>query len=265
MAKRRADRPSRAETAAETRTALLEAGAALLREQPVGTLLNQITAASVAGRAGRTTGAFYHHWEDQESYQRELVRYALDSRRAMSTPVAAQEIHDALARGLALDELVRLAAGHNFALVRDNPYVPLQRALWAKHSQDEEIKQLLFDDYRNVTANLVPAYGALFEYLEVEPRPPFTVELFAVTLTALVEGFTQRAAVEPDAVPLTLPPLKSDGDPWDLFSSLVLALIPMMTMPKADSAKTEEALRGRQDVRALVAGLYGPQSSGDAS
>ena len=56
------ERLSRREAAEQTRVELLEAGADLLREEPVGDILSQVKVADVARRAGgRSIGAVYHH------------------------------------------------------------------------------------------------------------------------------------------------------------------------------------------------------------
>ncbi len=249
MAQGRSTRRSRAEAAAETRRALLEAGAELLCEQPVGALLSQVTALEVARRARRTTGAFYHHWEDQESYQQELLAYTLDPERINSTARTADTVTAALQQRVPLEELVRRAARENFDVVSENPYVPLNLALWAKQAQDEKVRALLRDQYQAVRARLVPIYEALFEMIGVVPRPPFTVDMFAVTLNALVEGLVIRAAVDPDAVPRDLPPAEPGTEAWDLFSAVVLALVPVMTMPRVSGG---DCTLKQEDIRVLV-------------
>src|SRR5438309_11360425 len=89
----------KAEVSAETRAALLDAGAGLLREEPVGSVLSQITARAVAERAGRTTGAFFHHWRSQEAYQRDLLAYVLDPERIASVAEAGDAISAGLRAG----------------------------------------------------------------------------------------------------------------------------------------------------------------------
>ncbi|TFV53976.1 hypothetical protein E4P41_20290 [Geodermatophilus sp. DF01-2] len=229
----------------ETRDALLEAGAALLREQPVGAVLTQVKAQPVAQRAGRTIGAFYHHWSSQEAYHRDLLAYVLDPQRLLSTAAAADTVLADLPRGLPLEEVVRRAARRNFEIVRANPYVPLILALWGKQAQDERVRELLRAHYRSVTDRLVPVYRTLFDAYGLTMRPPYTVEMFAATLTALVEGLTVRAAVEPEVVPLDLPHAgdlsaapgagAAGAAPWDLFSATVVGILRAMTMP-ADPA-----------------------------
>lgn len=217
---------ARAAASAETRAALLEAGASLLRDQPVGSVLSQVTGRAVAERAGRTTGAFFHQWESQEAFHRELMSYILDPARMPSTADAAQAITAGLRSGSPPDELLRQAAEANFAGVRADPYVPLWLALWTKHVGDEHITGLLRDNYHAVTAQLIPLFAGLLQASGRAMRPPFTVETMAVTATALVQGLSLRAAIDPDAVPTGRPGSGPDAPSpaWDLFGTLIVEL-----------------------------------------
>jgi AcrR family transcriptional regulator len=235
----RGRRPTKAETSAETRASLLEAGADLLREQPVGDVLTQVKARLVAQRAGRTIGAFYHHWDTQDAYQRDLLAYVLDPARIPSTGEAVEAVAAGFRHGLPAAEMLRVAARQNFESVQADPYVPLWSALWARHT-DDHVRTLLHDHYGAVTAQLLPVYEALFAAFGRVPRPPFTTEMFAVAVTALNQGLAMRVAIEPGAVPVDLPappaaapPEDGDAVPahWDLFGALVLTLLDAMTEP----------------------------------
>lgn len=260
MARRDPTAPTKAEAAATTRADLLEAGFQLLQEQPVGTILTQVKATEIARRAGRTIGAFYHHWPDQQAYQRDLIEHVLSPDRLLSTAVAEESVRSNLAAGLPMEEIIRRGARANFETVRDDPTVPLFMALWSKQATDDHIRKQLRQHYQQVTDQLVPVYAAFFDAQGWEPRPPFTLETFASTLTALVEGLTVRAAVDPDAVPFDLPPVQAaarmpldgqlDQGSWDLFSTVVLALIPSMTVPK--QKRDPDVWLDHEDVRGLV-------------
>jgi AcrR family transcriptional regulator len=228
----RAGGGSKAAASAETRGALLEAGAALLREDPVGSVLSQITGRAVAERAGRTTGAFFHQWPTQEAFHRDLMSYILDPARIPSTAEAAGAILAGLNSGLPADELLRRAAEDNFAGVRADPYVPLWFALWAKHAGDEHITELLRGNFRAVTAQVVPLFAGLLQASGRAMRPPFTVETMAVTATALVQGLALRAAVDPAAVPMAgRDAASSDAATWDLFGTSIVELFRAVTEP----------------------------------
>jgi AcrR family transcriptional regulator len=222
---------AKAAVSAETRRELLEAGASLLREYPVGSVLSQITGRAVAERAGRTTGAFFHQWETQDAFHRDLMRYILVPARMPSTAEAAHAILAGLESGVRPDDLLRGAAEANFAGVRADPYVPLWLALWTKHRGDEHITGLLRENYSAVTAQVIPLFAGLLEASGRSMRPPFTVETMAITATALVQGLSLRAAVDPEAVPTGGPDSAADGvtPGWDLFGTLLVELFRAVT------------------------------------
>lgn len=221
---------SKADASARTRADLLEAGAALLREQPVGSVLSQVTGRAVAHRAGRTTGAFFHQWPTQDAFHRDLTAYILDPARIPSTAEAVGSITAGLADGQPVDAVLQGAALANFAGVRADPFVPLWFALWSKHHGDDHLTELLRGNYRAVTGGLTPLFEAMLEVSGRRMRAPFTVESLAVTSTALVQGLALRVAVDPDAVPTGAPgaPGEDDAD-WDLFSSLLVAIFRAVT------------------------------------
>jgi AcrR family transcriptional regulator len=227
----RRGRPTKAEASAETRAALLDAGAELLREEPVGTVLSQIKAPVVAQRAGRTTGAFYHHWDSQDAYQRDLLAYVLDPARIPSTSEAIAGITAGLQHGMSAEDVLRSATSGLFASVRADPYVPLWFALWARQGQDPAVHDLLLEHYRTVTRQLLPLYAALFAAVGRQLREPFTAEMFAVAITGVVQGLALRVAVEPDVVPLSMPSPATDDGSWDLFGTLFWTLMQSMSEP----------------------------------
>src|SRR4051812_36907967 len=151
----------KAGVSAETRAALLEAGAALLRDEPVGEVLSQLTGRAVAERAGRTTGAFFHHWPSQAAYHRDLLAYVLDPARIPSTAEAADAILGGLEAGMDPVAVLALAARGNFESVRADPFVPLWNALWSSHGSDDYVHELLRMNFSSVTAQVVPLLEAV--------------------------------------------------------------------------------------------------------
>jgi hypothetical protein len=61
-------------------------------------------------------------------------------------------------------------------------------------------------------------------------QPPFTIETFAVLVTALVQGLNLRVAIEPEQVPVK-PLSEQPPDPtsWDLFGTTVEILFRSIT------------------------------------
>ncbi|NYJ05827.1 TetR/AcrR family transcriptional regulator [Petropleomorpha daqingensis] len=226
----------KAEASAETRATLLEAGAALLREQPVGDVLSQVTARAVVERVGRTTGAFFHQWPTLEAYHRDLVAYVLDPVRIESTAEAVAFITAALRSGQEPATVLHLAARGNFESVRADPYAQLWQALWSKHSQDEQVHASLRQNFDWVTDQVVPLLEACLAAAGRQMQPPFTVDSFAVVITALVQGLNLRWAIEPERVPVK--PLSERPDApeaqtsWDLFGTTVEILFRTITTPQ---------------------------------
>jgi AcrR family transcriptional regulator len=221
----------KAELSAETRAALLEAGAAVLREEPVGAVLSQLTARAVAERAGRTSGAFFHHWRSQAAYHRDLLAYVLDPVRIPSTAEAVGAILDGLAAGADPVGVLGAAARGNFESVRADPYVPLWYALWSVHGSDDYVTELLRQNFRWVTAQVAPLLDAVLAASGRRIRPPFTVDTYAVVITALVQGLALRVAIEPERVPVQPLGGSADGGSWDLFATTVETLFDAITEP----------------------------------
>jgi AcrR family transcriptional regulator len=217
----------KAEVSAETRAALLEAGAGLLREVPVGAVLSQLTARAVAERAGRTTGAFFHHWRNQEAYQRDLLAHILDPARIESTAEAVDAILGGLQSGADPVGVLGAAARGNFASVRVDPYVPLWNALWSRHGADPYVHELLRRNFASVTAQVAPVLEAVLAASGRRMRPPHTVDTLAVTVTALVQGLALRVAIEPERVPVG--GTGQDDGSWDLFATTVTTLFDAVT------------------------------------
>ena len=225
----------KAEVSAETRAALLEAGAALLREEPVGSVLSQLTARSVATRAGRTTGAFFHHWRSQEAYQRDLLAYVLDPARIEEVAEAGEAIREGLRSGGDPVRVLEETARENFQSMRADPYVPLWHALWAKHGSDAGVHELLRMHLRSVTGSVAALLDAVVTASGRRFRPPFTLDSLAVAVTAVAQGLELRVAIEPEGVPMHPPgspeERREDDGAWDLYSTTVRTLFEAFTEP----------------------------------
>jgi AcrR family transcriptional regulator len=227
----------KAEASAETRAALLEAGAALLREEPVGSVLSQLTARSVAARAGRTTGAFFHQWRSQEAYQRDLLAYVLDPERIASVAEAQDAILGGLRTATDPVRVLEDTARDNFQSMQADPYIPLWHALWAKHGSDRYVHDLLRHHIRSVTASVAALLDAVLTASGRRLRPPFTLDALAVAITAVAQGLELRVAIEPERVPMS--PLRgyaerADDGEWDLYATTVRTLFEAFTEPAGD-------------------------------
>lgn len=225
-------RRSRAEAGEQTRLALLAAGADLLREQPVGRILDQVTAPEVARRAGRTIGAFYHHWTDQDAYRRDLLNWVL-VHPAIPVAAALAEVSRALTDGTPAESLVRWSTRLGLQIALDRPEFALTVALSALARRDERTRELLGLHYARIDEAVVPVVETLLASQGWAPRPPFDVRALAMVFTALAEGLVLRAVADPGAVPQDLPDETGapEDDAWGLLGVTVFALLPMLTMP----------------------------------
>ena len=87
---------------------------------------------------------------------------------------------------------------------------------------------LLRQNFQWVTGQVAPVLEAVLEASGRRMCPPFTVDSFAVIITALVQGLALRVAIEPDRVPVGR---DDDGDSWDIFATTVTTLFEAITQP----------------------------------
>ena len=215
---------------------LLEAGADLLREEPVGDILSQVKVADVARRAGgRSIGAVYHHWRDQDSYRRDLLAYILDPGRYRgaheAAAMAATVCDGPVVARPPLEAAVRTMGNQLFDELKVNPWLVLQMALWSKQMTDPYVRRLLTELYQGIDANFEPLMDTALQAYGLRVKEPFDTHLLAVVLTALAEGLAMRWGVDPDAVPETIVEDAEAGGKSSLFAEAVLAFLGWATEP----------------------------------
>lgn len=215
---------------------LLEAGADLLREEPVGDILSQVKVADVARRAGgRSIGAVYHHWRDQDSYRRDLLAYILDPGRYRgaheAAAMAATVCDGPVVARPPLEAAVRTMGNQLFDELKVNPWLVLQMALWSKQMTDPYVRGLLKELYQGIDANFEPVMDTALQAYGLRVKEPFDTHLLAVVLTALAEGLAMRWGVDPDAVPETIVEDAEAAGKSSLFAEAVLAFLGWATEP----------------------------------
>lgn len=243
------------QAAEETIKAMLDVGEELLVEwlqsASTGGLLSNIKATDIARRVGKTTGSFFHWWPTQEAYREQLLEHLLsaDRMRELNVEGTLAAITEAVtARGRAeLSDVIRAGAAANFEdLGRGNEF-EIQMLLLAGRAGDPEISRALRAFYRALLEAFVPVYIDFLKVFRRRMRTPFTVENYAVTLTALAEGLHMRRLVDPDMVPDSmprppgaLPSPEGHGKEWSLFASVMYVLTEAMTEPDPEAGNTED-------------------------
>jgi AcrR family transcriptional regulator len=193
---------TREQMKAETRDALLNAGAELLRENgPVGEVRHQVHAQAVAKRAGKSTGAFYEHFDSQADFVAELIPWVLDAERYRRLQAETVDFVDQMASvNVHLEDLIRGGAAKNLADIADDPYFVIQIGMVARSEQDDEVRALLAKMYRDLNESYVGLYRRVLAGYGRRFRRGYSAEQLAVVLNAVVEGLAMRRLIDPDAV-----------------------------------------------------------------
>jgi hypothetical protein len=148
----------------------------------------------------------------------------------------------------------------DFEQIKHRTSLPVLLALWGKHRTDAAVRERLRERYHELDKQLIPLYDQILSENNLKIRSPFTVAMFAATMTALIEGMLIRWAVDPQAVPDKLAPSSEPPDaeldkgPWNLFAVAVLALVPCMTAP-IDARHDGPGFINDKDTRQLVRSL----------
>jgi BetI-type transcriptional repressor, C-terminal len=229
-----------------TRAALLDAATRLLFRSPAADPVGALRPMDVVRAADppRSNGAFYNIWPTQADFRRELLHHILSPARSElseeTTAAAARLFTDPRA---SLEQTFRLVANLNFdGLTRDTA-LRLKQALWTRHADDPDVRELLAGLYRGVSATLIPMYELLLVRSGRRMRAPFTLEHLATAVMGLAEGLYTRWAVQPEAVPDNLGPppdaaadtedgVHTDTDErWTFFASVAFTTFLGMTEP----------------------------------
>jgi AcrR family transcriptional regulator len=207
---------------------LLRAGIDLLRREPPPTAL--INASLVAKKAGLSRTSFYAHWSSQEEFVADLLRFVAAERiRALETVKA--RVAELLERGEPLRRVIAEACELGLGRIELDPMFAVQMALWPHHAVDVTSKRALAALYKDFDEAVLPIYREVLSRFQLEPRPPFTLEMIAQVVTALADGTVLRRRVDPgrERVPapgesrVTLPE-PPDLFPWTL-QAMAMAML----------------------------------------
>ncbi len=207
----------------ETRRKLLEAGMAILEEQPAGNVMSHIKAPVVSARAGLTPGAFYYHWPKQQNFVQDLLDFVMGSEHSRPVNSLFERLRVPVTDAAGLRQLIMEAARENLLEISTSSRFAVQMAIWARQAHDTHARDLLKSLYDEFEMGLAVAYQRLVDGLGLEVKPPMTIQMITAIITGLGEGLAIRRAVDPDGVD------------QDLFGLAVLSMLPGFLQPKAST------------------------------
>jgi AcrR family transcriptional regulator len=212
----------------------------LLADDPAAGALGHLKAGRVAAEAGRTTGAFFHHWASQEDYVLDLIDYGFRPEQAESLGAVQADLAAALEEGKEVGDALLSACRTALDSIAVEPQTAMEFLMWKRASTDPEFGAWVAERYRDLDAAGAPLFTDLIALTGRQVRPPFTVETAAALVTAVAHGLVLRHAVERQ----TYPP--------DILGWVVMALLPLITAPSEDHRDAAEI------VEALAVEALGP-------
>ena len=224
---------SRDDQKAKTRVDLLDAGMALLLEEPTNLAFSHLKAGAVAQRAGKTTGAFYFNWPSQEDYLDDLLAYIVHPDRdtvydEISAPVVA-----AIEQGVPTRDWILAGARKAKEVIPEDAQTILEMLLVgraARASEDDKFRKVIAESYRRQDEVGRDFYKYFMERTGREPRPPFTDDHIAPLLSSVSQGLAFRFRITPTVLP------------EETLGWVLVNLIPLFTRKKGDPRDVEEAL-----------------------
>lgn len=189
-------------TIADPRLRLLQAGARHLVDEGFDVLAGGLTPDAVTATAGRSRRVFYDHFDNKHDFTAELFELYLDFDL---DSVLGPEFESAFR------ELFYGARGDIYAAIADITGAlfpastvatePLVHAIaWSTAATDPATRERLAEYYDNVD---VMYHGIIRQALAAwrqQLRPPWTIEMLAVTLRALSDGAYARNTIAPGTV-----------------------------------------------------------------
>ncbi|NOY56593.1 MAG: hypothetical protein GXP34_11485 [Actinobacteria bacterium] len=163
-------------------------------------VFDQLTAARISRHAGLTTGAFYNRWLDREAFMADFLEYALSISRSQAMLGVAESLAEIGSVGpaeMAIETIKRTIEAN----IHD-PAFAMQLYLWALAKNRKEVVDDLRVGYRETREGLQMLLEGFLEAAGREFRPPFTNDLAASMMIALVEGATLQHAIDPEAFDL---------------------------------------------------------------
>ncbi|GLZ40466.1 TetR/AcrR family transcriptional regulator [Actinokineospora sp. NBRC 105648] len=195
------------------RARLLEAGAAQLLDDGLKVLARGLNVAEIAERAGVSQKTFFATFGDKGRYLEELLLSLTGTPHRAMTELARVVGESMIETKGDPRQAVRAVCRWDFQQVRHDPVSLMLLATHVLARDHPGAMKRLRGVYAHYDGIATDAYRPLLAHWGVALRSPFTMEMLAVTLTALIEGLTIRHRVDPAAVP------------EELFGDVVVALL----------------------------------------
>lgn len=204
----------------------------MVDEQPVGPGLDHIHPATAASNLGLTTGAIYHHWESYDDFRDELLEELLSADRFPAVAGFDEDFVEELGSMGDIGRVILTVTDTAWReVLEDHHQLRTNLGLWAR--DEDDLTDRLAAQYRHLAKSWATVIeGGLREY-GLEPRPPFTMELIASVLAALVEGLAVRVTTEPDRDWSVTDPT---GERHSLFSVAAAAFLAAAVRPAGQPA-----------------------------
>ncbi len=200
------------------REALLDAGLALLAEVAEDVLLRALTVRAVAGRTGRSTGAFYHYWGTQEEYLHDLIGHLLRPEHLVDAdPIT--ELDAARIAELFTTYTLRLA---------DDPGMRTMLLLWSMPDADGRVRAAMREVYRLYQRESAGAFRRILAATGAELVAGITFEDLAAMMAGIADGVAVRRRVDPDGVTA------------EAVRAMVHALMASVLVPRGDGRSIDD-------------------------
>jgi AcrR family transcriptional regulator len=219
---------NRAAAAEATRQALLDAGVRILVRDPAVNAFGHLKAPRVSSEAGRTVGAFFHHWDTQQDYVHDLVAYVLTEFPSVTFDALDRRGDEVLAAGATVDDAILDACRASLDLVPQDPQTIVELLLWASAPRDEQVRELAQAGYDALDDRNQPFFEGLLTLLGRKPRPPFTTRSIGIIISNFGQALALRRVITPDALP------------DEAFGWTLLTLLPLLTTTDGDSRRAED-------------------------
>ena len=225
----------------ESRRELLEAGWRLVEQMSLPDLLSSISAARVADEAGKTTGAFFHHFETTTTFVHAMVDHLLDTYTTPGLDHWLEVARDADPTDVA--SILAEVAEWDWTQVTTDPeeqfftrsmfLISAMARVTVRPDGTTDADAIRAAMWHHTNANLAETAEAMFGSMGRRPIEPFDFETIALFSMALQRGLllAEAAGIEVGA---------------ERYSHLLSAMSATMTSP-VDAPSTLAAVAAELD------------------